>query len=77
MTPAPRVAAVLPRAEQLLADGVSYNEAARTLGVAPSTLSRYLPGRSSWTVRDGGVFVAACRALRCGVRIPLMTGGVA
>lgn len=71
--PSARVAAVLPRAAELLDAGASYGEVARTLAVSASAIARHLPGRSSWTVRDGGVFVAACRAVRGDVRVPLLS----
>lgn len=59
--PRPRIAALLPQIEQMLDDGNSYEETARTLQISTATIRRYLPGRSQWTRRDGGVFSSTCR----------------
>jgi hypothetical protein len=48
----------------MLTDGASIGEVCRTLRLSRETVNRYLPGRSQWTVRDGGIFAAACRELR-------------
>lgn len=40
-------------AEQLLSDGASYKEVARTLDRHASTILRKFPGQSSWTNTSG------------------------
>ena len=47
-------------AARLLADGCSYRETARTLGVSHSTVMHYLPGRG-WTPTQVGSWASAAR----------------
>lgn len=54
---------VLDQARTLLADGASYREVERTLGLHRSTISHHLPGYG-WTPREGGQFRAATRYMR-------------
>lgn len=44
----------LRRAEQMLDDGASYGELARTLGFTPAAFQRRFPGRSQWTRGGAG-----------------------
>ncbi|OBF68447.1 hypothetical protein [Mycolicibacterium fortuitum] len=62
----PRVPALTPeqvsRAESLLDDGVSYAEAARTIGCTPRALNARFPGRG-WSGRQRGQHVATLKHL--------------
>ena len=73
--PTDRIAALLPRAQELLAEGMSYREVGRTLGVSAQTIAHHFPCQSQWTPRDGGVFIASCKAAarQAGVTV---TGGL-
>lgn len=50
---APVTPALVARMRQLLADGASYAETARTVGVDASTVRRYLPGYG-WSAQQAG-----------------------
>lgn len=63
----PLTAEKATRAHQLLQDGASYHETARTVGCAPSTLRRHFPGHE-WTVREAAQLRAAIHhAAKAGV----------
>lgn len=53
----------IARAVQMLADGASYNEVARTLNVSVDQVRRRFPGRG-WTKQQLGEYVAARRQFR-------------
>lgn len=50
----------LARAEQLLDDGASFAEAARSIGSTTSAVARRFPGRG-WSYRECGLFTAMLR----------------
>lgn len=51
------------RAAEMLDDGASYMEVARTLNRVPSTIRRHLPGRSVWKSGSSGGFRGCYMAL--------------
>lgn len=66
--PAPRLNVdELARARALIDDGCSHSEAARTLGVHQTTVSRYFPGRG-WTYTQAGHHAATVRWTRARTR---------
>lgn len=48
------------RALELLAEGCSYREAARTIGRNRGVVMKEIPGYG-WTYKEAGEFAAACR----------------
>ena len=52
----------LARAEQLLDDGASFAEAARSIGSTTSAVARRFPGRG-WSYRECGLFTAMLRQI--------------
>lgn len=50
----------IARAEQMLADGASYREVARTIGVCWTTVRRHFPGRG-WTPQQAAEYRTALR----------------
>ena len=52
--------AEITHARELLDDGCSYREAARTIGHPRSAVMKAIPGYG-WTYKEAGEFAAACR----------------
>lgn len=59
-TPASMGPEEIERAEQMLADGASYREVARTIGVCWTTVRRHFPGRG-WTPQQAAEYRTALR----------------
>jgi len=59
----PRPASDRERAAELLDEGCSFEEAARTLGVTGPTIRRWFPDRSAWTREEVGTFSVQARQL--------------
>lgn len=57
----PRPQSDRDRAAALLDDGCSFSEAARSLGVAPTTIARWFPDRKPWTPVQSGEFSSMIR----------------
>ena len=53
----------LARAEELLDDGCSYKEAARTVGISTWAITHYFPGRG-WTPGEVGQWNALCQLVK-------------
>lgn len=56
----------LAQAAELLRDGASQHEVARTTGISTKTLRKHFPGQG-WTHQQGGEFTALNRYMKVGM----------
>lgn len=63
--PLPATLEKLKQAEQLFAAGASQNQVRKQLGLSPSTIRQYLPGKG-WTKAQGAQYTLAHRKRKAG-----------